>query len=174
MKRYDNDPKAVAALIRDAEVHRDVYVDEEVFQLEMKYLFPSTWVYVGHESQVPEAGDFITTEAGRQPLIMVRHTDGEIYLLHNRCMHKGVKIAADRCGNTGKRFRCPYHAWSYRTDGQLLSQPLQKGYDNTGFEKSEAAAGLKRVRAVRNYRGFVFARLNAEGISFRGIFRRTR
>jgi phenylpropionate dioxygenase-like ring-hydroxylating dioxygenase large terminal subunit len=170
MGKYANNPDAVAALIRDTEVHRDVYIDEEVFRFEMKYLFPSTWVYVGHESQVPEAGDFITTEIGLQPLLMVRHTDGEIYLLHNRCMHKGVKIATNRCGNTGRRFRCPYHAWSYRTDGRLLSLPLQKGYDDTGFDRSEAAKGLPRVEAVKNYRGFVFARLNDEGISFEEFF----
>ena len=170
MTRYANNPEAVAALIRNSEVHRDVYIDEEVFRLEMKHLFPATWIYVGHESQTPNEGDFITTEIAMQPLLMVRHSDGEIYLLHNRCMHKGVKIAVDRCGNTGKRFRCPYHAWAYRTDGRLLSLPLQKGYDDTGFDKSEAAGGLPRVRAVKNYRGFVFARLNDEGIGFEEFF----
>ncbi len=170
MGKYTNNPQAIAALIRNGEVHRDLYIDEELFNLEMKHLFANTWIYAGHESQVPNEGDFITTEIARQPLIMIRHGDGEIYLLHNRCMHKGVKVLADRCGNTGKRLRCPYHAWSYRTDGRLLSLPFQKGYEGTGFEDSEAAAGLPRVKAVKNYRGFVFARLSEHGIGFEKFF----
>lgn len=170
MARYANDRAAVEALIRSGEIHRDVYVDEEIFQLEMKHLFANTWVFVGHDSQVPNAGDYFATEVGRQPILMVRHTDDSVHVLYNRCAHKGTKIVIDRSGNTGKRFRCPYHAWSYRTDGSLLSLPLQKGYDNTGFEKSEAGRGLARVGAVHNYRGFVFVRLNPEGIGFEEFF----
>jgi phenylpropionate dioxygenase-like ring-hydroxylating dioxygenase large terminal subunit len=170
MGHYTNNPEAVAALVRNSQVHRDVYIDPEIFDLEMKHLFANTWVYAGHDSQIPEAGDYIAVEIGRQPLLMIRHSDGEIHVLYNRCAHKGTKIVIDRCGNAGKRLRCPYHAWSYRTDGSLLSLPMQKGYDNTGFEKSEAAAGLAKVGAVRNYRGFVFVRLNPQGIGLEDFF----
>lgn len=170
MGKYANNPEAVAGLVRDGEVHRDVYIDEEIFDLEMKHLFANTWIYAGHDSQIPDAGDYLATEVGRQPLLMVRHTDGEIHVLFNRCAHKGTKIVIDRCGNAGKRFRCPYHAWSYRTDGSLLSLPLQRGYDNTGFDKSEAGRGLARVGATKNYRGFVFVRLSPEGIGFEEYF----
>ena len=112
MARYRNNPAAVAALVRDAEVHRDVYIDKEIFDLEMENLYATTWVFVGHESQIPNSGDYFTTMIGNQPVLMVRHTDQTIKVLYNRCPHKGTKIAIDGCGNTGKFFRCPYHALS--------------------------------------------------------------
>ena len=170
MARYHANPQAVAALVRETEVHKDCYIDEEVFALEMAHLFANTWVYVGHASQVPKAGDYFTTTVGDQPVVMVRHSDNNIKVLHNRCAHKGVKVAAEGCGNTGKFFRCPYHAWTYRTDGKLLSIPLKKGYDNTGFETCEASQGMQSVGAVHVHRDFVFCRLNPEGIDFNAYF----
>lgn len=170
MSRYASDRSAIADLVRPTEVHRDIYIDEDVFRLEMKHLFANCWVFVGHDSQAPNKGDYFTTEIGTQPVIMVRHTDDEIYVLHNRCPHKGTKIAIDRSGNTGKFFRCPYHAWSFKTNGCLLAIPLRKGYKDTGLEESESVNGLAPVGAVRNYRGFVFARLSAEGPAFEDFF----
>lgn len=170
MSRYHHKPDAVAALVRDTEVHKDCYIDQEVFELEMAHLFANTWVYVGHASQVPQVGDFYSTTVGDQPVVMVRHTDQSIRVLYNRCPHKGVQVAPEGCGNTGKFFRCPYHAWSFRTDGKLLSIPLKKGYDNTGLDQCEASAGMVPVGAVRAYREFVFCRLNPEGIEFDAFF----
>ena len=170
MGRYTDNPQAVAALVRGREVHRDVYIDPEVYRLEMKHLFANAWVFVGHDSQTPNKGDYFTTQIGDQPVIMVRHTDNEIKVLYNRCPHKGTKIAIDRTGNTGKFFRCPYHAWSFKTDGCLLAIPLKKGYEGTGLEDQQTGKGMKAVGAVQNYRGFVFARLAEEGLSFEEFF----
>ena len=64
MNRYRGNAGAVRNLIRETEVHRDVYIDEEVFQLEMEHLFANTWVYVGHDSQVPNEGDYYGTTIG--------------------------------------------------------------------------------------------------------------
>jgi benzoate/toluate 1,2-dioxygenase alpha subunit len=163
MPRYAGNVDAVRSLVRETEVHRDVYIDEEVFQLEMRNVFANTWVYVGHDSQTPNTGDFFGTTIGLQPVLMVRHTDGSVKVLHNRCPHKGTRITGETYGNAGKFFRCPYHAWSFRTDGSLLAVPLRRGYENTGFEDSRAAAGMTAVRHVHNYRGFVFAKLNDGG-----------
>ncbi|QIG91199.1 MULTISPECIES: aromatic ring-hydroxylating dioxygenase subunit alpha [unclassified Bradyrhizobium] len=170
MSRYAGNSAAIRALVRDQEVHRDVYVSEEVFQLEMEHMFPNSWVYVGHDSQVPNPGDYYGTTIGTQPVLLVRHTDGTVRVLHNRCPHKGTRITSETCGNTGKFFRCPYHAWSFKTDGSLLAIPLKKGYENTGFEQSEAARGMTPVRHVRNYRGFVFAKINDGGLDFEAFF----
>ncbi len=170
MAKYHNRAQAVAALVRDTEVHKDCYIDEEIFDLEMAHLFANTWVYVGHASQVPKVGDFYTTTVGTQPVVMVRHTDQSVRVLYNRCPHKGVQLAPDGCGNTGKFFRCPYHAWTFRTDGKLLSIPLKKGYDNTGLESCEASHGMVPVGAVQVYRDFVFCRLNPEGVGFDEFF----
>ncbi|MEO6984551.1 MAG: aromatic ring-hydroxylating dioxygenase subunit alpha [Paralcaligenes sp.] len=167
---YRNNPAAVQALVRPTEVHKDLFIDEEIFALEMEHLFANTWVYVGHDSQVPNAGDFITTTVGDQPVIMVRHTDKTVRVLHNRCSHKGVMVAGDTCGNTGKFFRCPYHAWTFKTDGALLSIPLKKGYDSAVLQQCEASQGMAPVANVRDYRGFIFCRLNPEGMSFEKFF----
>ena len=170
MAKYRKHPEVVAALVRDTEVHKDCYIDDEIFDLEMAHLFANTWVYVGHASQVPKVGDFYTTTVGTQPVVMVRHTDQSVRVLYNRCPHKGVQVAPDGCGNTGKFFRCPYHAWTFRTDGKLLSIPLKKGYDHTGLEACEASQGMVPVGAVQVYRDFVFCRLNPEGIGFEAFF----
>lgn len=174
MSKYQGPPEAVAAkiagLVRAAEAHKDLYIDQELFELEMSQLFVNTWVYVGHASQVPKGGDFTTTTVGTQPVVMVRQADGSIKVLHNRCPHKGVKVAGEACGNTGKFFRCPYHAWTFKTDGKLLAMPLKKGYENTGFDSCEASQGMAAVQAVQVYRDFVFCRLSPTGIGFADYF----
>jgi benzoate/toluate 1,2-dioxygenase subunit alpha len=170
MSRYRDQPEAIAALVRDMEVHKDCYIDDEVFALEMEHLFANTWVYVGHASQVPNVGDFYGTTVGDQPVVMVRHTDGSVRVLHNRCAHKGVQLVPEGTGHTGKFFRCPYHAWTYRTDGSLLNIPLREGYAHEGFQQCEASQGMAAVGAVQVYRDFVFCRLNPEGIGFDDYF----
>jgi phenylpropionate dioxygenase-like ring-hydroxylating dioxygenase large terminal subunit len=162
MGAYRDDARALQGLIEPDRVHRDVYIDPEVFQLEMERLWSRTWIYVGHDSQVPRPGDFITVDVAAKPLIMVRHTDGKVRVLMNRCAHKGTKVVYDTSGNTGKTFRCPYHAWTYRTDGTLLHIPLKEGY------ATEMKTGLTAV-THETYRGFVFARL-ADGPGFREYF----
>ncbi|WP_019936573.1 aromatic ring-hydroxylating dioxygenase subunit alpha [Bordetella sp. FB-8] len=167
---YRGNPQAIRDLVQDTQVHKDLFISQELYQIEMERLFAVTWVYVGHESQVPKPGDFYTTTVGDQSVIMVRHGDQSIRVLYNRCAHKGVQVAPEGHGNTGKFFRCPYHAWTFKTDGSLLSVPIKKGYENTGFDDMEASRGLEAVAAVRNYRGFVFCRLSATGESFEDFF----
>ena len=162
-----------AALVRDDAVHRDVYTDPAVFDMEMRRLWSRTWIFVGHDSQIPEAGDYVTADIARQPLMMVRQADMSIKVLHNRCAHKGAKLVSDRDGSVaqpgGKFFRCPYHAWSFRLDGSLRAMPLKAAYASTRFEDCEAARGLSAVASVF-YRGFVFARLAKDGPDFESYF----
>ena len=168
--RYRQDGAALAALVREAEVHRDVYTDPEVFALEMERLFANTWVYVGHDSQVPNTGDYFGTTIGLQPVLMARGEDAVVRVFYNRCPHKGTRITTETSGNTGKIFRCPYHAWSFRLDGSPAALPLPNGYENTGLAQSRAGEGLTRIENVRNYRGFVFARLAERGPDFAEYF----
>ena len=166
MARYRDDPRALERLIEADRVHRDVYTDPEVFQLEMERLWARTWIYVGHASRVPNAGDFITVDIAAKPVLMVRQANGSIRVLMNRCAHKGTKVVSDLAGNAGKVFRCPYHAWTYRIDGTLINIPLKDGYANTSLQP----LGLAVVENVETYRGFVFARLSERGIGFRDYF----
>jgi phenylpropionate dioxygenase-like ring-hydroxylating dioxygenase large terminal subunit len=170
MGKYREDSHALRSLVQDDRVHRDVYTDPEVFQLEMERLWSRAWIYVGHASQVPNPGDYITVDIAAQPVILVRHSDGNLHVLMNRCAHKGTKVVYDFAGNTGKTFRCPYHAWTYRTDGTLLNIPLKEGYEGTRLSDTHAIRGLAQVKNVEVYRGFVFARLAERGIGFKDFF----
>jgi phenylpropionate dioxygenase-like ring-hydroxylating dioxygenase large terminal subunit len=106
----------------------------------MEQLWPRTWVYVGHDSQIPEQGDYITTQIGSEPVIMVRHKDDSVQVLRNRCAHKGAKLVSDAQGSVRKFFRCPYHAWTYRTDGSLLAVPLHGAYDRPVWDLPSSLA----------------------------------
>jgi benzoate/toluate 1,2-dioxygenase alpha subunit len=170
MQRYRDNPQAIRALVRPASVHRDVYLDPELFDLEMEQLWRTTWIYVGHDSQVPNAGDFYTTQLAREPVIMLRGSDGAVRVLPNRCAHKGTKLVSAVHGTcAGGALRCPYHGWTYRLDGTLRTVPLKAGYEGSGFESCEASRGLPEI-ASENYRGFVFARLAPRGPDFREYF----
>jgi benzoate/toluate 1,2-dioxygenase subunit alpha len=170
MTGYRHSSAAIRALVRDDAVHRDVYVHPELFDLEMERLWASAWIFVGHDSQVPNPGDFYTVNVARQPLLMVRGSDGIVRVLLNRCAHKGAKIVGAGSGNCGKVLRCSYHGWTYALDGSLRTVPVKSGYADTGFQDSEAARGLTAVANVAIYRGFVFARLSRGGASFEEYF----
>lgn len=169
-KQYRDNPAAVAALVQDDQVHRDVYLDQDIFDLEMEQLWSNTWIYVGHVSQVPEKGDFYATDVAMQPVIMVRHSDGGVRVMMNRCSHKGAKVVSDTCGNTGKFFRCPYHAWTFKTDGSLLAIPLKNAYEKTSINECQASKGLVVVTNMEIYRGFVFVRFSEHGPNFKEFF----
>jgi benzoate/toluate 1,2-dioxygenase alpha subunit len=170
MPEYRHGTAAIRALVRDDAVHRDVYINSELFDLEMERLWRSAWTYIGHDSQVPNAGDFYTVNIARQPLLMLRGTDGAVRVLLNRCAHKGSRIVGANSGNCGKLLRCSYHGWTYTLDGSLRTVPVKSGYADTRFSESEAASGLTPVADVAIYRGFVFARLNRSGASFEEYF----
>jgi phenylpropionate dioxygenase-like ring-hydroxylating dioxygenase large terminal subunit len=152
----------VAKLVEPGRIHRRVYADPNIFELEMERIFGRAWLFVGHASQVPHPGDFFTTELGRQPVVMTRHRDGSIHVLFNRCSHRGAKVANERCGHAA-RLTCLYHGWSFDTDGALVGVPIPEGCA-AEFRKEEF--GLAPVPRVARYRGFVFASLAATGASF--------
>ena len=170
MARYREDAGALERLVEPQRVHRDVYTDAEVFQLEMERLWARSWVYVGHASQIASEGDYVTLDVAGQPLIVLRKADGSIGVLINRCAHKGSKLLGDPAGNAGKTLRCPYHAWTYRLDGSIVNIPLKQGYDGTRLPETDAYRGLTVVKNVETYRGFVFVRLASAGLAFREYF----
>src|ERR1700760_301735 len=111
---------------RDFKLHTDIYTDRDVFDAEMRDIFESSWVYVAHESQVPAPGDYKTTSIGSQPVIVSRHEDGQVYVLLNRCRHRGSVVCRDDLGHSNY-FRCPYHNWSYANDGRLVGMAQSAG-----------------------------------------------
>ena len=126
---YRGNPDAIRALVQPDRVHRDLYINPELFALEQEHFFANTWNYAGHESQLPKNGDYIQADIAGRPLIVVRHSDGSVRAMMNRCAHKGSRLVSAPCGNTGKFFRCPYHAWTYKLHGSPLAITIKAGYE---------------------------------------------
>ena len=146
MSRYRNDPQAIRALVRPDEIHRDVYLDRELFDLEMEHLWRNAWIYVGHDSQVPEPGDFYTAQIGREPVIMVRGHRGRCGCCPTAAPTRAPGSPAPCMASVmGGVLRCPYHGWTYRLDGTLRSVPLKSGYEGTAFASAEAPQGLREL-----------------------------
>ncbi len=160
MARYAADD--LKNLIRSDRVHRDLYLDPEIFELEIERVFGRTWIFVGHESLVPNPGDFYCIDVARQPVVMVRHTDRKVYVIYNRCGHRGTRVVNQESGNV-KWFSCMYHGWTYETNGELAGVPLREDEDEDGFDFTDPHFSMMQLPRVDSYHGFVFASLSPEG-----------
>ncbi len=155
----------LARLVQPDRVHHSVYTDPDIFELEMDRLFGRAWLLVGHESQVRNCGDFFTTQLGREPVIVTRHADGSLQVLVNRCSHRGALVCHEARGSA-RQFTCPYHGWTFATDGALRVVPVAQGYGSDAEQKF-SGLGLARVPRVESYRGFIFASQAASGPSLK-------
>jgi phenylpropionate dioxygenase-like ring-hydroxylating dioxygenase large terminal subunit len=149
------------ALVRDDRVNGRVYLDPDIFEDEIARIFHRGWIYVGHTGEIPEPGDYRLRKIGRAPVIMVRDDQGEVRLLLNRCRHRAATVCQSAQGNA-KFFRCAYHGWTYRNNGELSAVTYQDGYGGA-LRKEEL--GLTPVPRMGTYRGFVFGSLAPDGIS---------
>src|SRR5579884_2824017 len=142
--------------VREDRVHGRVYYDPAIFELEMERIFGRCWVYVAHETEISEPGDYRATTIGLQPVIVTRDADsGAIQVLYNRCRQRAATVCQDEAG-TAHYFRCAYHGWTYNNRGELIGVPYRQGY---GPAFTSAEYGLVRVPRVASYRGFIFASL---------------
>ncbi|HJQ16596.1 MAG TPA: aromatic ring-hydroxylating dioxygenase subunit alpha [Allosphingosinicella sp.] len=141
-------------------VHRSLYTDPELFELEIKHIWEGTWVFIAHESQIPKPNDYLTTVIGRQPVIISRGADGKLRGFINACSHRGTMICRKPRGSA-KLWVCPYHAWTYNNQGKLIGI---KQESNGGYPEhwSKDQYGLTPVPHVESYHGFIFASLNAD------------
>jgi len=149
------------ALVKEDRIHGRVYTDPEIFDDEMDKIFHHGWVYVGHASEVPNPGDFRVIRLGRQSVIMVRDEEGQVQLLMNRCTHRANAVCQVERGNT-KIFRCAYHGWTFRTNGDLLAVTYRDRY-GASFRKEDF--GLRKPLRMEMYRGFVFGSLSPVGLT---------
>ena len=140
------------AMVRPDRVHRAIYTDPAIFEIEMEKIFRRVWLYVGHESLVPNPGDYYCTQLARQPVVLSRHADDGICVLFNRCGHRGARVLSAERGNA-KVFTCMYHGWSFRPNGALAGVPMRADFPeeplgDPHFRHGPTAAGreLPRLR----------------------------
>ena len=146
-----------------------IYSDPDIYSSEMEKIFYGPhWCYVGLECEIPEVGNYKTTSVGERAVIMVRADDGEVYVVENRCAHRGAQFCRDKFGQA-KEFACPYHQWVYALDGELMGVPFRRGVKRKGGMPKEfdpKANGLKRLR-VEIVNGVVWATFSEETPDFR-------
>lgn len=152
------DTMSPASLIRDGSVHSRLYTDPEIFEKEMRVIFESTWVFIGHASEVPNKGDYVRRTMGLVPVLMVRVSADEINVFANRCSHRGNLLCQEAKGRR-KNFACQYHGWVFNLHGKLVDVPFP-----TGFKQDKECHSLRQAR-VESYRGFVFATFSTDGPS---------
>ena len=143
-------------------VHRTLYTDPAIFEEEMVRVFGGqSWVYLAHESQLPQPHSYLSVRMGQRPLILTRDRDGALHGIFNRCAHRGATICRDESG-VAKSFQCPYHGWTFRNTGELVGAPWPGGY-GSDFDKSQY--GLRKVDRIDTYRGFIFGTLSDDAPS---------
>jgi len=118
-----NSAPDVAALIEKDRIRGSVYTNEALFEQEMKKIFHSGWVFVGHDSEIPSAGEYVRRTLGLEEVLMVRQRDDSIAVLVNRCTHRGNMLRVEKHGKE-KYFTCAYHGWVFDLGGQSQRRAL--------------------------------------------------
>ncbi|MCV6966009.1 Rieske 2Fe-2S domain-containing protein [Mycobacterium intermedium] len=149
-----------------------IYNDKDVFALEKERLFSKAWMFVAHESEIPQDGDYVVRRVLDDSFIIARDSDGEVRALFNMCLHRGMQVCRAEMGNASN-FRCPYHGWTYRNDGRLTGLPFHReayGGDE-GFAKNQS---LLPAPNLASYNGLIFINLDPDAqplADFLGDFR---
>ncbi|HSM19225.1 MAG TPA: Rieske 2Fe-2S domain-containing protein [Hyphomicrobiales bacterium] len=150
-------------LVQDDRVHRLLYTDPVIFNQEMRKIFGGVWVYLAHESEIPNRDDYVTVRLGLRPIVVTRDSQGVIRALFNRCTHRGTTVC--RLGRgSAKSFQCPYHGWTFLNSGKLSGVPWPDGYAS---DFSDPKFNLAQVPRVESYRGFIFGTLNEDAPALR-------
>ncbi|MEO5881045.1 MAG: Rieske 2Fe-2S domain-containing protein, partial [Caldimonas sp.] len=135
-------------------VDRRLFVDPGVYRLEQERIFAKCWLYLGHETALTENQSFFTTTMGEDPVIVVRDKSGRLRAFLNSCSHRGAKVCRVDSG-TARFFKCPYHGWTFSTEGDLIAVPRIGPVYGEGFDRS--LYGLREVPHVDSFGGMVFA-----------------
>lgn len=130
--------------------------DPTIYDIEHKKVFLKTWLFIGHESEIPAKNDFITRDVAGYSVIISRGSDNVIRGLYNMCTHRGMKLCRADAGNKSL-FTCPYHGFNFKNNGDCVGVPLQKDIYGEDFDKSDL--GLHQVR-IETYKGLIFGTWN--------------
>jgi phenylpropionate dioxygenase-like ring-hydroxylating dioxygenase large terminal subunit len=156
--------------VENGTASRQIFVDQDLYRQEQELVFGRSWLFLGHESQVPTPDDYYVTRMGAEEVILTRDRQGELHGLLNSCTHRGMKLCRYDRGNTAL-FTCPYHAWSFSTDGNLVSRPGElfgvPGYKSRYHEELEKRKwGLVQVPRLVNYKGTIWGNWDPDAPDF--------
>ncbi len=144
-------------------VDREIFTSPEVHRQELEKLYTRSWLFVGHESQIPKPGDFFVSRMGDESVILCRDDRNTVHVFLNSCRHRGMKVCRYEQGNTAL-FVCPYHSWSYTTDGRLQGVPLYRTLYAGTLNRDEW--GLVEVARLFNYKGTIWATWDSDASDF--------
>lgn len=133
-------------------IGRKAWSDEHIYELEKKGIFGKSWLFLGHESQIKNPGDFVQAYMCETPIILARGSDDKVYANINSCSHRGVPVCRADHGNA-KRFVCPYHNWSFTVEGELATIPQERELQ---CKPDKSQLGLKPVPRLESWKGFYF------------------
>lgn len=153
-------------LIRDegALVSRRVFTDPDLYRVELERVFGRSWLFLAHDTQIPRAGDYVTTFMGEDPVLVIRQSDGSVKAFLNACAHRGPLLCAAEEGRA-KTFTCPYHGWVYGADGRLLDiRP--EGEAGFGDTLDKSRWGLRAIR-LESYKGLHFGNFDSAAPNLR-------
>jgi phenylpropionate dioxygenase-like ring-hydroxylating dioxygenase large terminal subunit len=144
---------------KQATVNRRIFFDPDIYQLELERIFARSWLFMCHDSQIPNPGDFFMTFMGEDRVIVVRDNDGLPQVLVNSCRHRGNAVCRAEEGHATS-FMCTYHGWTYDLKGALVGVP---GFKEVYHEELDRENwGLIKAAQVDTYQGFVFANMDPE------------
>ena len=140
---------------------RPFYTDPALFEADLDLIWHREWIFAASVAELAKAGTYVTLQLGKYPVVIVRGADGEIRAFHNVCRHRGQRLCPKASGSTVKLV-CPYHQWTYETDGRLL-WARDMGPD---FDASKH--GLKRLHCAQAA-GMIFVCLAEEAPDFAAV-----
>lgn len=144
--------------VQHGTVSREAFVSDDVFQLEMERIFDRSWVFLAHETEIPQPGDFVVRALGSAPAVVIRDEDGSVKAFLNSCRHRGARVCRGDAGNL-QHFVCPYHGWAYKRSGELITTT------NDQFQPKDlnfADWSLVPVPRLESYKGLIFGSWNRD------------
>jgi len=141
------------------------YYNAELTELEMEQVFLRNWTWVGHVSDIPNAGDYQCLDIANERAVVVRDKNADVRAFHNMCRHRGSRVAVGDKGNCGNALICPFHGWSYKLDGGIKNIPKSNSFadidkDNLGLKSLDCEV----------WHGLIFIRFGGEGPSIAEIY----